>query len=288
MVSDEHALESALAGTHWPLEGNRLRGRVALISGAGSSGPLPGIGAATAVLFAAQGAAVTVVDRDADRASNTLRLIERVGGRGCVVTADITSLQACRDIVRQCLEKFGRLDILVNNAAVALPDSIRSISEEDIDVSLALNLKAPMFLSQAASVPLGEHRGAIVNIGSIAGNRGFGLPAYAATKAALAGLTRDMAVTLGSTGIRVNCVVPGAVNTPMGGRNEQARETVRRNTLIGVEGTAWDIAFAALFLASDEARWITGIDLVVDAGMTIAGRVPTLTAESVSPPPSKA
>ncbi len=128
-----------------------------------------------------------------------------------------------------------------------------------------------LHLSQAAAPHLKENRGCIINVSSIAARRAHGLAiAYSASKAAIEAMTRDMAHSLGSSGVRVNCLVPGALHTPIGGgKTAQSRERRRLGNLLSVEGSAWDAAWAALFLASDEARWITGTTLVVDAGSTI-------------------
>jgi NAD(P)-dependent dehydrogenase (short-subunit alcohol dehydrogenase family) len=274
---------ATLARPAQSLSGTRLQNRVAIVTGAGSAGDLPGTGSAMAILFAAQGAPVAIVDIDRERATHTLQLVEQAGGRGIVIPADITSAAACEDVVAKTLAAFGTVHILVNNAALSRPGDILHTTEADIDATIALNLKAPMLLSQFSAKAMRANGGSILNISSVGGHRGFGLPSYASTKAALSGLTRDLAFTLGEFGIRVNCIVPGVIHTPMGGRTEAAREQVRKATLLRTEGTAWDIAFAALFLASDEARWITGIDLFVDAGMFISGRAPALDPAAVAP-----
>jgi NAD(P)-dependent dehydrogenase (short-subunit alcohol dehydrogenase family) len=263
-----------LETAHLPVRGDRLAGCSAIVTGAGSAGDLVGVGAAIAILFAAQGASVTLVDRDQARAENTLRAIRSIGGQGQVVTSDVTQAEGCASAVARAREAFGQVDIVINNAAIAPFGDIRSISLEDIDATIALNLRAPLLLAKAAAGALTQCKGSLINIASVAGFRGFGMPAYAATKAGLSGLTRDLAFSLGPLGVRVNCIVPGPVHAPMASAGDEARSRRRRLNVLGIEGTAWDIAFAALFLSSREARWITGVDLFVDAGFSIAGAPP--------------
>lgn len=262
--------EQMIASAHAPLHGQRLAGKVAIVSGAGSAGTLPGVGAATAMLMAAQGARVGLLDVDAGRAAHTLAAIERLGGEGRVVTGDIAKPEGCRAVAEDIAQAFGSLDIVVNNAAIARRGDIRTLAPEDWQSVMDVNLTGAFNLSQAAVPWLDRQGGSIVNISSIAGRRGFKSPAYAASKAGLEGLTRDMAATLGGSGVRVNCVVPGFIWAPMsGGGGGEAREGRRLANALQTEGSAWDIAFAALFLASSEARWITGECITVDAGVTI-------------------
>jgi NAD(P)-dependent dehydrogenase (short-subunit alcohol dehydrogenase family) len=253
--------------------GRRLDGRVAIVTGAGSSGPLPGIGVATAVLFASQGAHVGVVDISGDRAANTEKLIASAGGTSTAVVADITVATECERGVDQVIQQFGRLDILVNNAAVtAGGGDAATVDEAAWNRVVALNLNAVMLMSKSAVPHLrAAGGGSIVNMSSIAAIRGMGSGAYAATKAGVIGLTYDLAYSLGRDGIRVNCIAPGHLFTPMGNQGgDELRERRRRAGLLGTEGTAWDAAWAALFLASEESRWITGVVLPVDAGTTVS------------------
>jgi NAD(P)-dependent dehydrogenase (short-subunit alcohol dehydrogenase family) len=254
--------------------GRRLDGRVAIVTGAGSSGPLPGIGVATAILFASQGAQVAVVDISPERAANTEKLIAGAGlpGASTSVVADITSAAECERCVREVVGQFGRLDVLVNNAAVAGGGGgdVATIDEAGWNRVVALNLNAVMLMSKCAVPHLrAAGGGSIVNMSSIAAIRGMGSGAYAATKAGVIGLTYDLAYSLGRDGIRVNCIAPGHLFTPMGNQGgEELRQQRRRAGLLGTEGTGWDAAWAALFLASEESRWITGVVLPVDAGTT--------------------
>ncbi len=248
----------------------RLAGRVAIITGAGSSGPLPGTGVATAALFANQGAAVGVVDISAERAANTVEFIEGNGGTSTAVVADITQETECERAVREVVQKFGRLDILVNNAAITGAGGDQTSHEEVWNRVIALNLTAAMLMSRTVVPHLrAVGGGAIINLSSIAGMRGMGGGAYASAKAGVIGLTRELAYSHGRSNIRVNCIAPGHLYTPMGDQGgPERREQRRRAGLLGTEGNAWDVAWAALFLASDESRWITGVVLPVDAGTT--------------------
>jgi NAD(P)-dependent dehydrogenase (short-subunit alcohol dehydrogenase family) len=253
----------------------RLDGKVAMVTGGGSNGTLAGTGAAIAVLFAIKGARVVVADRDAARADNTLRTIERHGARAMPTVVDITEPAGCDRAVSVALETFGALDILVNNAAIAPSEdgASHALWQQVLD----LNLSAPRLLSVAAREPLARAGGAIVNIASVAGLRAGAGAAYSAAKSGLIGLTKAMAFEYGRDGVRVNAVAPGHVLTPMGLGYEGsgwtaelsgARRMRAEAGLLASEGTAWDIAYAALFLASDEARWITAVTLPVDAGTT--------------------
>ncbi|WP_280508794.1 SDR family NAD(P)-dependent oxidoreductase [Nocardia flavorosea] len=251
------------AGGHLDGHGTRLRGLGALVSGAGSSGEFLGAGAATAVLFAAQGAVTGVLDVSPERAAATCHLIERQGGTGIALTADIADQESVRAAVEKFVAAAGRLDVVVNNTGV---------TTGEWDQVFAVNAKGTMLVSEAAHPHLVRSPAAsVVNVSSIAAIRGFGAGAYAASKGAVLALTTDHAYRWGPDGIRVNCLVPGHLNTPIGSQGGAgARETRRRANLLGTEGTAWDLAWAALFLAGPESRWITGAILPVDAGTTMA------------------
>ena len=267
--TDAQAAIERRFGAHLPLAGARLAGMSALISGAGAAGEVLGTGAATAVLFAAQGAAVTIFDVDPARAENTARIIEDWGGRALVVAGDVRSSADCARAISESVERFGGLDVLVNNTAVVRIGDITTVTEADWDASIDVNLKGVMLLSQAAAAQLTQRRGAIINVASIAALQGFGVVAYAASKGGVVAMTRDMAYSLGRGGVRVNCLVPGHLATPMGGSaHPQTSAPRRRAPLLDVEGTGWDVAWAAAFLASPEARWITAATLNVDAGST--------------------
>ena len=271
-----------------PDPAHRLAGRVAIVTGAGTSGELPGTGVAIATLFASQGARVGVVDISSDRAANTVDIIERLGGTGMAVVADITSGEACERSVSQVVDRFGGLDILVNNAAiVGGGGDVTSIDEAAWNRVVQVDLNAVMLMSRSAIPHLrSSEAGAIVNLSSIAGMRGMGSGAYAAAKGGVIGLTYDLAYSHARDGIRVNCIAPGHLFTPMGNQGgEELRERRRRAGLLGTEGTAWDAAWAALFLASDESRWITGVVLPVDAGTTSSTALAVQMLEMRSPAP---
>jgi NAD(P)-dependent dehydrogenase (short-subunit alcohol dehydrogenase family) len=252
----------------------RLAGKTALVTGGGSSGSLAGSGVAISVLFAAKGAAVVVVDRDERRAQNTQQTIEERRGSAAVFTADITDPDACASAAEFAATRFGGLDILVNNAAIAPAEKGRETSDTLWQEVLNLDLRAAKLMSDAVIPHLRERGGgSIVNISSASGFRAGGGIAYTAAKHGLIGLTKALAYEYGRVGIRVNSVAPGHVHTPMGigyaGWDTEltgARRLRAHAGLLGTEGTGWDVAYAALFLASDEASWITAVTVPVDAG----------------------
>ena len=260
----------------------RLQDRVAIVTGAGSVGPGWGNGRAVAVRFAEEGARVFAVDRDLDRLAETVALVREGGGTIATHQGDVTQPDAVAAMVSACLDAFGRIDVLVNNAGGSAPGGPVEMSEEVWDAQVDLNLKS-VFLTCKHVLPVMERQagGAIVNIASTSGVRWTGAAqvAYAATKAGVIQLSRVVAVQYAPKGIRVNTVVPGQLHTPMvevrlakqraGGdveallRQRQARIPMR------FMGDGRDTANAALFLASDEARFITGTEIVVDGGMTV-------------------
>jgi NAD(P)-dependent dehydrogenase (short-subunit alcohol dehydrogenase family) len=243
--------------------GDRLAGLAALVSGAGSAGDFLGTGAATAALLAAQGAVTGVLDVSPERATATCDLIKRRGGTAIALTADITDAGAVRAAVAEFVAEAGRLDVVVNNTG---------ISGGEWDQVFAVNAKGTMLVSEAAHPHLVRSPAAsVVNVSSIAALRGFGSGAYAASKGAVLSMTTDYAYRWGPDGIRVNCLVPGHLNTPIADQGGAgAREARRKANLLGAEGDAWDLAWAALFLASPESRFITGVVLPVDGGTTTA------------------
>jgi len=257
---------------------SKLDGRVAIVTGAGSSGPGVGTGKAISVLFAREGAKVLLVDKFEDRANETLRLIQSEGGTASVFGADLAEESSCQRIVDAAVARYGGVDILINNAAISNPRSILDTTSEMYHQIIAVNLTAPFMLSKAA-IPVMIERGggAIVHISSITairGQGGRGHTAYATSKAGLSGLMVDLADSFGKNGIRVNCILPGIIDTPMrtatiiqGGHDPKKLNLVSKVPL-GIEGDAWDVARAALFLAGPDGRYLSGVLLPVDGGTT--------------------
>lgn len=245
---------------------------MAIVTGAGSSGPGVGTGKAAATLFAREGAKVLLVDRVGQRAEETLGAIREDGGEASVFEADVTQEQECKALADAAAERYGSLDILFNNVGILGRGSVVEVKEEDWDRVLEVNLKSMMLTSKFAVPKMAESGGgSIINVSSIAGLRaGSGGPSmsYSASKGGVVALTTSMAVHHGRENIRVNCIAPGHIYTPMvSAMSEETRDLRRRAGPLGTEGTAWDIAWAAVFLASDEARWISGVVLPVDAGL---------------------
>jgi NAD(P)-dependent dehydrogenase (short-subunit alcohol dehydrogenase family) len=244
-----------------------MTGRTALVTGAGQNGELPGVGYAVGVVLAGHGARVAVLDRDPAAAGRTVERIEAFGGEALAVVADVTDDAACARAVAEVAERFGRLDALVNNVAVGDRAGIFEVTPERFDELMDVNLKSAWQVMRHA-VPVLPRGGAIVNISSVAVRmRGPGM-VYSVAKAGVETLTEGAASTLGPQGIRVNCVQVGAIWGAFAAANmpEEMREPRRQGTALKTEGTAWDIAHAALFLLSDRARWISGHTLAVDGG----------------------
>jgi NAD(P)-dependent dehydrogenase (short-subunit alcohol dehydrogenase family) len=252
----------------------RLAGKVALVTGAGSRAEGIGNGKAAAVLFAREGASVLCVDFVEERAEETVAMITAEGGTASVAQGDVSRQADCQRLAALAVERYGRLDILQNNVGIPSDQALEDITEEAWDRVMAVNVRG-MVLSAQAAVPHMQAAGAgsIINISSIAGLRAYPprSTAYTTSKAAVVGLTLALAGQLGSRHIRVNCIAPGQVFTPLIAERltDAGRQQRATNALIKDEGTAWDIAWAAVYLASDEARWVTGQVLAVDAGITI-------------------
>jgi NAD(P)-dependent dehydrogenase (short-subunit alcohol dehydrogenase family) len=254
----------------------KVDGKVAIVTGAGSSGPGLGTGKATSVLLAREGAKVILVDKFEDRARETLEMIEADGGEATIVVGDLAEVPTTTRVVEEAVATYGGVDILVNNAAIPASVALLDTTDEDWQRFLAINLTAPFMLCRAAiPVMIEGGGGSIVNISSVAalrGNGGTGCSAYAATKAGLEGLMIDVADAYGTKGIRINCVAPGLIATPM--RDEAVRSKggdpskldLTFKTSLGIEGDGWDIARAVLFLAGPDGRYITGVMLPVDGG----------------------
>ena len=258
--------------------GNRLEGKVAVVTGAGAtgSGDFVGIGQAISILFARQGAKVLLVDRDEKNAETTLANINQEGGEASVLVGDVTSAADCQKMALAAESRYGRLNVLVNNVGISGPGSVTDVEEEFWDTVIDVNLKSVMLTSKYA-IPrmIEDGGGSIINLSSIVGLRaGSGRPShpYAASKGGIIGLSNSMAVHYGRDNIRVNCIAPGHIRSPMVARHssDEMLELRRRAGPLGTDGTPWDVAWAVAFLASEESRWISGVTLPVDAGLLAA------------------
>ena len=261
--------------------GKRLQDKVAIVTGAGAIGPGWGNGKATAVLFAREGAKVFAVDLHLAAAEETKKIIDAEGGSCTTHRADVSQSADVADMVERCLKTYGRVDVLHNNVGIVEVGGCVETSEESWDRVNAVNLKS-IFLTCKYVLPhmVRQGSGAIVNISSITGIRWLGVPyvSYSATKAAITQLTQSIAMQYAKQGIRANSILPGLMNTPMVAQSladAYADGDVDKMLAIrdsqcptGKMGDAWDVAYAALFLASDEAKYITGTQLVVDGGLT--------------------
>jgi len=260
-----------------------LAGKVAIVTGAGAEGDGIGNGRAAAILLARAGTRVLVVDRRRDLAERTVAMIAAEGGTALAHAADVTEESECRAMVAEALRHFGRLDLLDNNVGIGGHGSVVEMEPAAWQQVMHVNVDS-MFLAAKHVIPAmiaTAKGGAIVNIASISALRPRGLTAYSTSKGAVIALTRAMAVDHGPDNVRVNCVAPGPVYTPMvyaRGMSAASREQRRRASVLGREGTGWDVGYAVRFLLSDHARYITGQTLVVDGGAT-------LVAPSRSPDP---
>jgi NAD(P)-dependent dehydrogenase (short-subunit alcohol dehydrogenase family) len=253
---------------------DRLHGKVAIVTGAGSRGPGIGNGKAAAILFAREGARVLCVDQALARAEETVGLIRAEGGEAAAVEADVTRADDCRAMVDAAVARWGGLDVLHNNVGVESRTDLLDTTEEEWDRVLAVDLKS-VFLSTRAAVPalVARGGGSVICVSSVAAHRGHGRTAYAAAKAGIEGFVRTVAVQLGPQGVRINAIAPGTVWTPMvESLGADARERRRKASPLGTEGTGWDVGWGAVYLASDESRWVTGHVLVIDAGLTATTR----------------
>ena len=249
----------------------RLAEMVAIVTGAGSRGPGLGNGKATAILFAREGARVLCVDVAKERAEETVGLIRAEGGEAEAFAADVTRPEECRAMVTAAVDRWGGLDVLHNNVGIESRTDLLDTTLDEWERTLRVDLTS-MFLATQSAVPAMAARGggSVVCVSSVAGMRGVGRTAYAAAKAGVIGFVRSVAGQLGPQGIRVNAIAPGLVWTPMvESRGPEARERRREASPLGTEGTGWDVGWGAVYLASDESRWVTGQTLVIDAGLTI-------------------
>lgn len=250
----------------------RFDGRVVVVTGAGSRGPGIGNGRAAAVLLAQAGAKVALLDRKREWAQETHDMITENGGTSVVIEADVADPASAQAAVAQVADTFGGVYGLVNNVGVGgPPGSALDVDPVAWDTAMRINVTSMMLMAKYC-LPhmIAAGSGSIVNISSVAGLQG-GTPTllYPTSKAAVIGLTKAMATHHGRSGVRVNCVAPGMVYTPMvasRGMTEDIREARKRRSLLGTEGSGWDVGHAVRYLLSDEARWVTGVVFPVDAG----------------------
>jgi NAD(P)-dependent dehydrogenase (short-subunit alcohol dehydrogenase family) len=259
----------------------RLHDKVAIVVGAGQTpGETIGNGRATAVLFAREGARVMLVDERLESALETERMIRQEGGEGFAFEADATDEQSCQAVVKACVERYGRIDILHNNVGIGTGDAGPAhLTEDAWDRIVAVNMKS-VFLMCKHVLPIMREQasGVITNISSVAATCATGIIAYKTSKAGVNAFTHSLAMGNARYGIRANAILPGLMNTPMAIENISKARGIDREQLIAARdsqvplgqkmGTAWDVAYAALFLASDEARFITGVLLPVDGGQS--------------------
>ncbi len=273
------ASPSSSPADHSEPASSSLEGRVAIVTGAGSRTADIGNGRAAAILLARRGARVLLLDIELDAARATEQTITAEGGQAMALACDVSQAEACREAVQAAVRAWGRVDILVNNVGIGGPaGNAVDLDEQEWDRALRINVTSMMLMAKHAIPEMRKvGRGAIVNIASVAGLMG-GTPAllYPTSKGAVVNMTRAMAAHHGTEGIRVNCVAPGMVYTPMvaGRMTPEVREERRKRSLLQTEGSGWDVGHAVAYLASDEARWVTGVVLPVDAGAT-AGKAPS-------------
>jgi NAD(P)-dependent dehydrogenase (short-subunit alcohol dehydrogenase family) len=261
----------------------RLEGKVAMVVGAGSIGPGWGNGKATAVTFAREGAQVFCVDRNLAAAEETAGIIAKEGGKASAFTADVSRAAEVEAMVAACLQAYGRIDVLDNNVGIAEVGCVVKLPEEQWDRVFAVNLKsAYLAMKHVIPVMVQQGGGSIINISSIASIRHVGISyvSYNASKAAMNQMTKTTAVEYAPHHVRVNAILPGLMKTPMVEHSAGLAESYAKGDVeamwrardaqvpMGHMGEAWDVANAALFLASDESRYVTGIELVVDGGIT--------------------
>ncbi|KAK5400805.1 hypothetical protein LTR06_011226 [Exophiala xenobiotica] len=258
-----------------------LEGRVAIITGAGALGDGIGNGRATAIMLAEDGCSVVCVDLKEDSAQRTADMIQEEGlGSAFAMAGDVTKPEHCQRIVETAVSKFGRLDILVNNVGILGP-RVTAVEVDTIEFMKGLEINVLSMVQMAKfAIPAmtkneGQVAGSIVNMGSVAGLRG-GTPnlLYPTSKGAVVNMTRAMAANHAKERIRVNCLCPGMVYTPMmhgsDSMSDAEREARKARSLLGTEGNGWDVGAAVRFLASDQSRWMTGVILPLDAGTTAA------------------
>ncbi|MHA1915124.1 MAG: SDR family NAD(P)-dependent oxidoreductase [Promethearchaeota archaeon] len=260
---------------------DRLKDKIAIIIGAGQQpGETIGNGRAMSILFAREGAKVMLVDRDIDSAKDTKSMINKEGGESFVFKADVIKENECQRLAEKCVEVYGKIDILVNNVGIASGDrKLVDLSEEVWDKIFNVNLKGMFFVCKYV-LPVMEKQesGSIINISSVAAVASTRYVAYKISKSGVNSLTHQLAMKYAKNGIRINAIMPGLMNTPMAiegiskargiGKEELIKMRNKMVPLKGGMGSGWDIANAALFLASDEAKFITSVTLPVDGGQS--------------------
>jgi NAD(P)-dependent dehydrogenase (short-subunit alcohol dehydrogenase family) len=250
----------------------RLTGKVAIVTGAAAQAEGVGNGAAVATLFAREGARVVLVNRSLERAKTLEETIRSEGGEATAFAADVTQPDATEALAAFAVETYGRLDILHNNVGVGAGGNTVTVSLDDWNRLIQSNLTSAMLCCRACIPRMrATGGGSIVNVSSTAGMVGLsgtpGAVAYTVTKAGMQGLTLSVAADHAAEGIRANCLIVGTVFTPLvAPLGEEARERRRKAVPLQTEGTGWDVAYAAVYLASDESRWVTGVMLPIDGG----------------------
>ncbi len=250
----------------------RLKDKVAIVTGAASRAEGIGNGAAAAILMAREGAKVVLANRSRDRAEALAETIRAEGGTALAVAADVTHEDDAMALAAAALAAYGRIDILHNNVGIGAPGTPETIALDKWELVFRTNLTSVLLCCRAVLPHMkAQGGGAILNVSSIAGATGLsgspGAAAYTATKAGLHGLTLSVAADYAAHNIRANTIVVGTVNTPMVAHmGEEARERRRKGVPLQTEGTGWDVGHAAVYLASDEARWVTGVMLPIDGG----------------------
>ena len=250
----------------------RLKGKVAIVTGSGSRGDVVGNGQATAILFAKEGAKVMLVDSNGENLIRTQQKIESTKGECITYVGDVTKAATCQEVVEKTIRAFGGLDILHNNVGIGGSGTVVEVSEEEWDKVMQVNIKSMMLMGKY-SVPEMVTRGggSIINISSISAIRPRGLTPYTVSKSGVIALTKAMAVDHAEDGVRVNCILPGPIYSSMTAPNmtPEKRQTRQNASPLKQEGTPWDVGWAAVYLASDESKWVTGVMLNVDGGVTL-------------------